>query len=256
MFLIPQTAVASPGLPRRWYCLAGLLAAITGVWASDSHAADTSAFLARCAPKVHAETLGAIVRTESSGHMFVLSDDGPRALPWSKRKHMVRSFRPGSLQEAANLARDLIAQGHLVGIGLTQVSSQHLPRLGVSLEQLLDPCTNLAVGGQILQVLYNQALREFRDEQTALRAAISAFNTGNFDSGIKNGYVARVIANARSGVPELRAPSASSTRKEEVRKSAGLQYPAKRRPAVEPRREVILPAYEGVQRSLLAGGLE
>ncbi|NTB05929.1 lytic transglycosylase domain-containing protein [Agrobacterium tumefaciens] len=255
MFLIPQTSAAFPFVSRRLSCLASVLAATAFVWISDSHAADSGSFLARCAPKVHAETLGAIVRTESSGHMFVLSDDGPRTLPWSQRRHMLRSFRPDSLQEAADLARELIARGHLVGIGLTQVSSQHLPRLGVSLEQLFDPCTNLAVGGQILQVLYNQALREFPDEQTALRAAISAFNTGNFEGGIKNGYVARVIANARAGVPELRAPTASTGR-QEARRATGLQQPRKQRPAVEQKREVILPAYEGIQRPLLAGGSE
>lgn len=201
--------------------------------------------MTECAPKVHSETLGAIVKTESNGHVYAVSDDGPRGMPWSQRKHMLRSFRLGSAQEAAELARTLIAQGHLVGMGLTQVSSQHLPKLGVSIEQLFDPCTNLMLGGKILSLLYEQALHRFKGEQAALRAAISAFNTGNFHDGFRNGYVAKVVANARAGIPEMRTAAGAAGKSRNRKPRSQPEAPAAR--------QIVLPMYGGVQEPLIAG---
>ena len=172
-----------------------------------AHGQDLSSLMAQCAPGVHPTTLSAIVRTESSGHMYVLADSGPRNLPWSIRKSMVRTFYPSTPQEAAEIAKSLIDSGHLVDIGLTQVSSQNLPRLGLSIEQLLDPCVNLRAGGQILTDFYLNARKQYKDQQSALLAAISAYNTGNFESGFSNGYVQRVVTNAGATVPELKTTS-------------------------------------------------
>ncbi|MCW3585090.1 lytic transglycosylase domain-containing protein [Burkholderia cenocepacia] len=184
-----------------------LLGAVVGLLLTleAAHAQDLTTLMAQCAPGVHPTTLSAIVRTESRGHMYVLADSGPRNLPWSLRKSMVRSFYPSTAQEAADIAKSLIDSGHLVDIGLTQVSSQNLSRLGLTVEQVLDPCVNLRAGGQILTDFYLNALRQYKDQQTALLAAISAYNTGNFDSGFSNGYVQRVVTNAGATVPELRA---------------------------------------------------
>jgi len=182
----------------------------------DSRAQNALDLIEQCAPRIDAGTMSAIVRTESSGHMFVLSDDGPRGMPWSKRKHLIRSIYPGTREEAASIARRLISDGHLVGIGLTQVSSQHLPRLGISIEQLLDPCTNVSAGAGILHSLFVQAkgTGNYRNEDEALGAAVSAYNTGNFRDGFVNGYVRKVLANMRAGVPQLFAkPAATRTAK-------------------------------------------
>lgn len=175
---------------------------------------DAAALMSRCAPKVNYETLGAIVRTESSGQMYVLSDDGPRGLPWSQRKSMIQSIYPSDAKEAAAIAVSLIEKGHLVGIGLTQVNSQHLYRLNVSVEELLDPCRNLAVGSQILSDLYEKAKasRRYANDQQSLGAAISAFNTGNFQDGFENGYVRKVLDNLRAGVPKITAIGAPTRR--------------------------------------------
>lgn len=202
--------------------LLGLLCSGPGTCAAAPAASDTAELIARCAPKVDIETFGAIVRTESSGHVFVLSDDGPRHLPWRQRKRMLRSFYPASADEAAATARKLIADGHLVGIGLTQISSQNLGGLGVSIEQLLDPCTNLSVGARLLRTLYQQAVRSGRyaSPQRAVGAAISAYNTGNFNDGFKNGYVSKVLANMSAGIPRLRTAQAPTR----VMRSASVKH--------------------------------
>lgn len=203
-----------------------VMVAMAFAYAPDSRAETAADLIEQCAPRVDAGTMSAIVRTESSGHMFVLSDDGPRGLPWSKRKHLIRSIYPGTREEAASIARRLIGDGHLVGIGLTQVSSQHLPRLGISIEQLLDPCTNVSTGAGILHSLFVQAkgTGNYRNEDEALGAAVSAYNTGNFRDGFVNGYVRKVLANMRAGVPQLFAkPSAIRTAKRAGQ--AGLAMP-------------------------------
>ncbi|MCS6496791.1 lytic transglycosylase domain-containing protein [Burkholderia thailandensis] len=184
-----------------------LLCAVAGLFLTleAAHAQDLTTLMAQCAPSVHPRTLSAIVRTESSGHMYLLGDSGPRNLPWSIRKSMLRTFYPNTAQNAAEIAKSLIDSGHLVDIGLTQVSSQNLSRLGLTVEQVLDPCVNLRAGGQVLTDFYRNALRQYKDQQSALLAAISAYNTGNFDSGFSNGYVQRVLRNAGVAVPELKA---------------------------------------------------
>lgn len=172
----------------------------------------------RCAPDVHPTTLSALIRTESGGNKYALADAGPGHLPWRIRKNMVRSFYPGTQEEAANIANDLISKGHIVAIGLTQVSSRNLKRLGLTVNQVLDPCTNLRSGGQILTEFYEGALKKYRSSEQALLAAISAYNTGNFQNGFTNGYVNTVITASRQKVPELKSGSG--------RRSAGIQYAA------------------------------
>lgn len=191
-----------------------------------ARAQDLTGLMAQCAPDVHPTTMGAIVRVESGGNVFILSDDGPKNLPWSTRKTMLRSFRPESLKEASQIARDLIEQGHLVGIGLTQVSSRNLPQLGLSVEQLLDPCTNLRAGGQILTNFYLRAVKQYKDPQSALLAAISAFNTGSFDAGFTNGYVNRVVGTSGMTVPALRYAGATVGGTAKVRNSGATRRSA------------------------------
>lgn len=170
-----------------------------------AHADNLADLMGRCAPEIHPATLGALVRTESGGNVYALADAGPGHLPWRVRKTMVRSFYPQTAVEASEVARDLIEKGHIVAIGLTQVSSRNLKRLGVTVDQVLDPCTNLRSGGQILSEFYSDAVRKFRDREQALLAAISAYNTGNFEDGFTNGYVNTVLAAGGQKVPELKS---------------------------------------------------
>lgn len=166
---------------------AGALAGPLGV------SPELSALLARCAPTVHPETMAAVVSAESRGHQFALADAGPKHLPWSKRKTLVRSFYFGSVGEAAGKANELIAAGHTVSLGPAQINDRNLARLGLSVASVFEPCTNLAAGGQILTEFYKKAEREFGPGAKALRAALSAYNSGSWLRGEKDGYVSRVV---------------------------------------------------------------
>ena len=75
-----------------------------------------------------------------------------------------------------------------------QINSRNLPRFGVTPEQVMDPCTNIRIGGAILAENYANASRQIEPGQPALWAALSAYNTGNFHTGFENGYVAKYVA--------------------------------------------------------------
>jgi type IV secretion system protein VirB1 len=136
----------------------------------------------QCAPQVAPSTLLAIIQVESSGNPWALNVNGKQRL----------TRQPGSREEAVAWARWLIERGHSVDLGLTQVNSRHLRRFGLTAESLLEPCTNIAAGAWILTENYSAASRKYNDDQEALRAALSAYNTGNHQAGIKNGYVGKV----------------------------------------------------------------
>jgi type IV secretion system protein VirB1 len=75
--------------------------------------------------------------------------------------------------------------------GLMQVNSVNLPTFQVTPAEVMDPCTNLRIGSAILQAAYADAVKMYGEGQRALMAALSAYNTGDFEQGFHNGYVAR-----------------------------------------------------------------
>ena len=149
--------------------------------------------IARCAPTVHPETMAAVISAESRGHQYAIADAGPVKLPWAQRKHLVRSYYMGSLDSAVAKATNLIAAGHTVSLGLAQVNDRNLANLGLSVRAVFDPCTNVAAGGQILTRFYQKAIQKFGPGSRALRASISAYNSGDWMRGENEGYVGLVF---------------------------------------------------------------
>lgn len=147
--------------------------------------------LLACAPNVAPITLQAIVQVESGGNPMALNINGVRVQPPS----------PRNASEAAQVAKSYITRGYSVDIGLMQVNSRNLAALGITVEQVLDPCTNIRAAATILTADYAQAARTRGDGQSALQAALSDYNTGDFYRGFANGYVARYYET--DGVPAL-----------------------------------------------------
>ncbi len=148
-----------------------------------------AALLATCAPHVAPSTMMAIVRTESGGNPFVIGVNGHRKL----------SRQPADATQAIRWARWLLEHGYNFDAGLMQVNVANWSALGITPESVFDPCTNLKAGAHILTANYAQASTRFGHGGYALRAAISAYNTGNFVHGFSNGYVRKVERN--SGLP-------------------------------------------------------
>jgi type IV secretion system protein VirB1 len=118
--------------------------------------------------------------------------------------------RPASLQEAVSWAKWLLARRLTVSIGLLQVNVEHLPQLGLSLEQAFEPCTNLRAGWTILNDKYQRAAGVLGKGQLALQVAISSYNSGSLTFGFENGYVERVLASGnRTPATQLAPPQSS-----------------------------------------------
>jgi type IV secretion system protein VirB1 len=143
----------------------------------------------QCAPQVSPNTMMAIIRVESGGN--------PHAINVNGRSRLAR--QPRSRQEALAWSEWLIQRGYSIDMGLTQVNSANLPRLSLRLADMFEPCANIAAGASILSSGYADASRRFGQGQNALKAALSAYNTGNHKAGITNGYVAKVTAAAQPG---------------------------------------------------------
>jgi type IV secretion system protein VirB1 len=138
----------------------------------------------QCAPNVAPQTVAAIVRTESRGNPFALNVNGAR-----------QPAPQSNAADAAATARRYLAAGYSVDLGLGQINSRNMRKLGLTWKTVFDPCTNIAALGQILSQNY-QAVAGGRHPQTALRLAISLYNTGSTSRGFRNGYVAKVVGNA------------------------------------------------------------
>jgi type IV secretion system protein VirB1 len=135
---------------------------------------DLITLIATCAPMVAPTTMKAIVLEESRGHPHAIHDG---------KTH--RAIFPKTREEAIATARRLIAAGHRIDAGLAQINSQNWDWLGLSPETVFDPCTNLAAGERVLVDAYTRA-------PFTVDAAISRYNSGDAERGVRNGYVSRV----------------------------------------------------------------
>lgn len=149
------------------------------------------ALLAVCAPAVHPTTMQAIVQHESRANPYAIGVNGGYALP----------RQPRTKAEAVATAQWLKQQGYSFDSGAAQINDANWQWLGLDAESVFDPCTNLQAAQTILQDNYARAVKQYGEGQKALQAALSAYNTGNFTAGVKNGYVQKVAA--QLAVPAL-----------------------------------------------------
>lgn len=143
------------------------------------------ALIMACAPNVHPVTIKEIIRVESAGNPIAINinaKDGVQLRPTRKIK---------TARDAATVAHAAIKRGHTVDMGYMQINSINLKRLGYTVEDMFNPCKNIAAGAKILERAYLDALPKHKNKQAALRAALSVYNTGSSIRGFENGYVSR-----------------------------------------------------------------
>jgi type IV secretion system protein VirB1 len=150
---------------------------------------DFVALAQQCAPQVSLLTMAAIVRTESGFNPYAIGVVHGR---------LVR--QPTSKAEAVATVHALDAGGWNFSVGLAQVNRANWLAYGLNEQNAFDPCRNLAAGAAILQGCFELA-RQARahasnDSQSALRASLSCYASGDFSTGYRTGYVQRVFSNA------------------------------------------------------------
>lgn len=140
-------------------------------------------FTIACAPLVHPETALRVVKHESGGNPYAIGINGPYRL----------SYQPKTREQAVATANMLLMQGLSIDMGLGQINSRNLSWLGLTLDSVFDPCTNLRAMQAILTAGYAKAMKRHGNSQQALVEALSEYNTGHPVNGIRNGYVAAVV---------------------------------------------------------------
>lgn len=154
---------------------------------SSASAESVDELLARCAPNIDQTLMRALLNAESKGNVLAIADAGPVNLPWRQRKHLVRSHYPSTKPAAIQIVKELLSRGHTVSLGLSQINDRNLPALGISIEDIFEPCTNVKAGAQILTRDYEISVKKFGVGMPALRAALSRYNSGDFYRGENDG---------------------------------------------------------------------
>jgi type IV secretion system protein VirB1 len=150
-----------------------------------------------CAPTVDPVTMAAVVKQESGGQPWVVNNNTTR-----------KSMAFTSKASAVAAAMAAVGRGESVDMGLAQINNKNLPALGLTVQQVFDPCTNIEAGAKILAAGYSRA--------GSLGGALSMYNTGRSDSKIGATYAQKVFGQAGVQVPAIpggqlaKLPEASS----------------------------------------------
>ena len=142
------------------------------------------ALLAQCGPAVSPDTLAAVMQVESARHGWAINDNSSG-----------KAYFPPSAAAAAELAQQLLRQGHALAIGGMQVHSRWLGRFGLTPAQLLDPCVNIHVASLILQDDFRTCGRKGYRGSAQLDCTLTAYWSGRFQPD--SSYVRKVRANDR-----------------------------------------------------------
>jgi type IV secretion system protein VirB1 len=156
----------------------------------------------RCAPSAPLDTLQAVALTESALHPFALSLNYPATVAVYNGLHnqeVYLSRQPETLDEAIHWTHWFHSHGYTVSIGLMQINSEDAARYGVMVRQLFDPCTNVAIGARMLGEIYSTTQHSTKPDVNSLMSTFSAYNSGSFTTGLKNGYAATVMRKAHRG---------------------------------------------------------
>lgn len=139
-----------------------------------------------CAPTVAPVTIQAIIKVESKKNPLAVNINTKNGV--KLKPTIVIDTAP----KAIAVTYAAIARGHSVDMGYMQINSRNLKWLGYTVEDMfLDPCKNIAAGAYVLETAYLKELPKHKNQQAALLAALSIYNTGNPRDGFYNGYVAR-----------------------------------------------------------------
>jgi type IV secretion system protein VirB1 len=142
----------------------------------------------KCSNKVAASTMKAIIKTESRGNPFAIGINGRFYL----------SYQPRNYKQAYLWLEYLEKHNYNIDIGIAQININNVHKYGYKAVDMLNPCTNIQLANMILQKYFKEFKKHNISDNQALFMAISAYNTGNYQKGFTNGYVKKVVNNARN----------------------------------------------------------
>ena len=158
---------------------------VTGVSAVELNRESFHAIAETCSPGIHRDTISALVRVESGFNPYAIGVVGGRL-----------SRQPRNIEEALTVVNQLEGNGFNYSLGLSQINKYNLPKLNLDIRKVFDPCTNLRAGQAILSECHSRAKAGGMDGQEAVKAALSCYYSGNFTTGLKDGYVQAIVSHA------------------------------------------------------------
>ena len=156
---------------------------------------DVLTLAATCGAGVDPVTTAAIVKLESGYEPLVIRDNTLKV-----------TLHAASRDQAVAMVDTLTRRGHQLAIGLMQVTTPWAVRLHLPPTELLEACTNIAVGTWILKQNYARCGASSGTEQ-GLSCALSTYWSGN--GRIGGVYVNAVYAGAHSAVRVSETPGIS-----------------------------------------------
>lgn len=144
---------------------------------------DLTQLIDQCVNPKHKTVMQAIVKVESGG----------KPLAIGLNKGFKLQYQAKDTAQAKSWVDYLEKNNYNFDVGIGQVNIKNIHNYGYKASDLLDPCLNLKIASEIFDKSHQSALAT-DNSANALKKAISAYNTGNFRSGFKNGYVAKVTA--------------------------------------------------------------
>ena len=140
-------------------------------------------FIEQCKnPTVPTSIVRMIVQEESSKN--------PYAVNVNKDGKSFISFIPKTKDEAIKIAQTYINAGFSVDVGYMQLNSDNFKQLNTTLENALEPCKNIYLSSTIFYNFYKDTSKK-DSSITRVQKSLSAYNTGSYELGFKNGYVAK-----------------------------------------------------------------
>ena len=140
-------------------------------------------FIEQCKnPTVPTSIVRMIVQEESSKN--------PYAVNVNKDGKSFISFIPKTKDEAITIAQSYINAGFSVDVGYMQLNSDNFKQLNTTLENALEPCKNIYLSSTIFYNFYKDTSKK-DNSITRVQKSLSAYNTGSYELGFKNGYVAK-----------------------------------------------------------------
>lgn len=128
-----------------------------------------------------------IVVTESSFNPFAIGVVGARL-----------ERQPRNKAEAVATALALRAQGYNYSMGCRQVNQSNLAKYGLDYDSVFDAAKNSQAGNAIYNECHQRAVARFGEGESATKAALSCYYSGNFTRGLQKegnspSYVDKVL---------------------------------------------------------------
>lgn len=188
---------------------------------------DIPVAVADCVSVAPTEIVQALIEVESGGvphSLTVIGQDGVAL----KMQPLVKN-----LEESISIATLNVAAGYTVKVGLMQVSSADLARFGIPLKSGFSTCQNILAGSRVYSEITDRVSKlgkYFPTPHKKTQAALSAYKTGSYWSGITNGYAAKVIrAMGSDGVvvnasPVKRTPAVARNKNKAVEQKINFSH--------------------------------